>query len=66
MLIVAAITSTIGFAASLPADITTDDSIKNIFTHAAGLLFGMVVALGLRYRAQQSFTTVSGEKVIRD
>jgi hypothetical protein len=66
VLIAAALTSTIGFAASLPADITSDDSIKNIFAHAAGLLIGMLVALMLRYRTQQSFTTASGEGVVRD
>lgn len=46
----AALVSTMAFAASLPADITTSSGgFKNIVAHGAGILFGMGLEVALRY-----------------
>lgn len=50
VLIVAALVSAFVFATSLPADIVTDSNgLKNIVAHGAGIIFGMLVAISLRY-----------------
>lgn len=50
---VAILVSVLGFAAALPAEITSGDGVTNIIAHGSGLLLGMAVGVGLRYRAQQ-------------
>lgn len=49
MLVVAILVSVLGFAASLPSDITSGGELTNIVAHGAGILFGMAVAGSLRY-----------------
>lgn len=50
LLVVAALVSAFVFATSLPTDIVTDSNgLKNIVAHGAGIIFGMLVAISLRY-----------------
>lgn len=54
VLVVATLVSVLGFAASLPSDITAGSGLTNIVAHGAGILFGMAVAGSLRYRHRRS------------
>lgn len=54
VLVIAILVSVLGFAASLPADITSGDGLTNIVAHGTGFVFGMLVAGSFGYRKRQS------------
>lgn len=57
LLVVASFLSAFVFATSLPTDIVTDSNgLKNIVAHGAGIIFGMLVEIPLRYMDNKPVT----------